>query len=181
MSSHKLPAESICFSVSNPNFCLRPRFCEVLASRSRNLRQLGEVDYVSKGYQILPHSPTKKKNVHFHLPFTRLCSCGCFPVCRHRPICMALESVVGQNILIQQRPTRGLFQTLNQHHRYSTIPAGRHCGLGPGCTRWFMSSCKTPIMVVAEFIWTWFPGVMRNTFGWEKTEGFLRKKTLIDT
>ena len=47
MSSHKLPAESICFSVSNPNFCLRPRFCEVLASRSRNLRQLGEVDYVS--------------------------------------------------------------------------------------------------------------------------------------
>ena len=77
----------------------------------------------------------QKKTVHFHLPFTRLCSCGCFPVCRHRPICMALESVVGQNILIQQRPTRGLFQTLNQHHRYSTIPAGRHCGLGPGCTR----------------------------------------------
>ena len=26
------------------------------------------------------------------------------------------------------------FQTLNDHHR-CTIPAGRHCGLGPGCTR----------------------------------------------
>ena len=140
MSSHKLPAESICFSVSNPNFCLRPRFCEVLASRSRNLRQLGEVDYVS----ILRQKKTK--TVHFHLAFTRLCSCGCFPVCRHLPICMALESVVGQNILIQQRPIRGLFQTLNEHHR-CTIPAGRHCGLGPGCTRWFMSSCKAPIMV----------------------------------
>ena len=155
MSSHKLPAESICFSVSNPNFCLRPRFCEVLASRSRNLRQLGEVDYVSKGYQMLPHSLTEKtKTVHFHLAFTRLCSCGCFPVCRHLPICMALESVVGQNILIQQRPTRGLFQTLNEHHRYSTIPTGRHCGLGPDCARWFMSSCKTPIMVTdGRILW----------------------------
>ena len=100
------------------------------------LGSLGEVDYVSKGYQMLPHSLTEKtKTVHFHLPFTRLCSCGCFSVCRHRPICMALESVVGQNILIQQRPTRGLFQTLNEHHRYSTIPTGRHCGLGPDCAR----------------------------------------------
>ena len=63
MSSHKLPAkESICFSVSNPNFCLRPRFCEVLASRSRNLGQLGEVNYVSKGYQMLPHSDQKKRS-----------------------------------------------------------------------------------------------------------------------
>ena len=90
-----------------------------MVSRSRNLRQLGEVNYVSKGYQMLPHSLTKK-NVHFHLLFTRLCSCGCFPVCRRLPICMAFESVFGQNskkmqwILIQQRPTRGLFQSFTQ-------------------------------------------------------------------
>ena len=32
-----------------------------MVSRSRNLRQLGEVNYVSKGYQMLPHSLTKKK------------------------------------------------------------------------------------------------------------------------
>ena len=31
-----------------------------MVSRSRNLRQLGEVNYVSKGYQMLPHSLTKK-------------------------------------------------------------------------------------------------------------------------
>ena len=97
------------------------------------LGSLGKSIMFRKGIKCCPI--LTKKNVHFHLLFTRLCSCGCFPVCRRLPICMALESVVGQNILIQQRPARGLFQTLNEHHRYSTIPTGRHCGLGPDCAR----------------------------------------------
>ena len=150
MSSHKLPAESICFSVLNPNFCLRPRFCEVLASRSRNLRQLGK-----SIIKCCPIFWQKTKTVHFHLPFTRLCSCSCFqffPVCRHLPICMALESVVGQikkKNAMDPDPTTThsrTFPKFHSHHR-CTIPAGRHCGLGPGCARWFISSCKTPIMV----------------------------------
>ena len=100
------------------------------------LGSLGKSIMFRRGIKCCPTPRQKKqKTVHVHLPFTRLCSCGCFPVCRHLPICMALESVVGQNILIQQRPTRGLFQTLNEHQRYSTIPAGRHCGLGSSCTR----------------------------------------------
>ena len=110
-----------------------------MVSRSRNLRQLGEVNYVSKGYQMLPHSLTKKKNVHFHLLFTRLCSCGCFPVCRRLPICMAFDSVFGQNSkknAMDPDPTTTHSRTFPKFHSMSTITtAGRHCGLGPGCAR----------------------------------------------
>ena len=111
-----------------------------MVGRSRNLRQLGEANCVSKGYQMLPHSLTKKKHSFSPIPFTRLCSCGCFPVCRHLHICMAFESVVGQNArkenAMDPDPTTTHSRTFPKFHSMSTITtAGRHCGLGPGCAR----------------------------------------------